>query len=984
MECPKCKRVSPDSIHCFYCGWQEPLLLHDEGKEKSAEEPDAQKEQMQPDAGLQAQSNNEQPEIKPEGNSLQPNEPAQPKAELKPVELKKEKPASDEPKKKPPEDREQRQPGTEQQEQLRDEQPKVPSPTEPVESVKGYPDQVDDHNKQSSSNREVKGPAVQGQGKGKENKEKLPPSSGKKTKIKDSDLEQFNAVKGNKNIFVAKLNQNFHGREPADRSYEEKTFVECTTELPNKDASVPDFVSEEMEDKSATLKQERLILISCIDHNIAQAAAYALIEKLSVSDNGRRRLLNFERLEEDCSGLSIYRFLKKKAGANEQTVIVADAITDRAQQFLDSLLDATVVSYREIKRDLKDNSLFLICLVDLEKTDKRLSNVKSDFQFVHWKLPFLRQLLRPLFPDRYLDLEERILRQRTQGRWNKDESEFCRQVKSYLKSNQLIEQIESRDTPAKPFSENPDFDDDKPVHNTVLYVATFFPNLSPNEFNRVVSMLLGDQTMTITITVDQKGEDGVTRPVEIQKEKSLIQEWRVGSDRILKECRLVTSKDSNKAITFSDIGRKDELMGYLEEEYGLYIQNKFVFILDNGLLFDSSERIARNVIRLIIEMAAAYPDYYGKDWLSDVVSKLRKHFELGENSSPNPSEPMLHLLGKPGGLRTKPQTYKRISELIREMLDYSQLKQVVTGFVEQLIGIGYHDSALEIIRNLRFAPEFDKFHWAKQLIDRGDEDIRFQTYLYLYGEVKGRGPQVYQILHTLEPWLPAVDRDPQKYSPSNRFALRLMIEYCLEITSNFDSKNYGSWPTRYPLLAVKDIDTAQSNFELLTKWLFHPGMKYVVDGKGFDEDLNRLLPALISEWAFILLGQPEHTDAFYRPLGGYDEYSPETEGRDATSGQPQNGLETGITADAALNILLAKIIEITSAPHQKEIQQGMLKYWEEMIEFLAFATNAFAGSLDNSQRVEFIWKRNLIRELLKRFGSLRRELKASQQEKVSG
>lgn len=305
MDCPICKQVSSGSTHCFYCGWQEPLIIKDESKEKPAEEPNAQMEQKQPPPAPQERSNDKQAGIKPEDNLPSPQQRAQPNAGSKPEDSRKKELAVVEPV-KPSEDMKQVQPRAERLAQSEDKRSDEPqSPSESEESIKERPDQADDHNEKSSGNEEVKARAAQNKDKMKEDDEKVLPSSGKKTKIKDSELEQFNAVKGHKNIFIAKLN-NFQGREPFDRSYEEKTFIEYTTELPNKDASSPDFVPEEIEEKSAILNQESLMLISCVDHNIAMGAAYVLIEKLGISDNGRRRLLNIEKLGEEGSSLSIY------------------------------------------------------------------------------------------------------------------------------------------------------------------------------------------------------------------------------------------------------------------------------------------------------------------------------------------------------------------------------------------------------------------------------------------------------------------------------------------------------------------------------------------------------------------------------------------------------------------------------------------------------------------------------------------------------
>jgi hypothetical protein len=738
-----------------------PSIDSSDSSEKPESPPDDHKEQAEFSPAQQAESENRQPEAKPEDGPELSNDAAEPSPE-KDEKINQ----PDSPKKESP----QIMAGPEQKlykkapdEAARSEQAKEDGAAKNVNAPKQIVGQNPD-------------PAVIK----KKEKEKI--------EAINSEMGQFNVVKGDKNIFAEKLNQihkvnarhaqfvnaklsNYVNGDKniiaenvinllspeGNRAYEERSYLEYTTEMVDRDASIPDFVSDDLEAKADILQNERVLLINCIDHRIAKAAAYAVIDKTISFNIGPRRLLNFDRIEKDNFELTIYLLLNKKVDTDLPTAIIADATTNKAQKFLDTLY-SNWSSYKEIKGELKDNELVLICLIDSEKADKWLSDESSEIHSILWKIPFLRHLLRPGFSDQFLDLEQRILQQRALGRWSKDEGDFCRQVKSYIKNGSLIEQIESRDVAVRPASEDLCFDDDKPVHNTVLYTATFYSDLNPNEFDRVVSTLLGSQTMTITQIVDQRGEDGASRQVEVRKEKPLIQVWRESSDRILRECKLITSKDSNRVIVFADAGQRDSFKQYLEEEYGLFLQNKFTLVQESGLLFDASEKIAKSVIRLILDMATTYPDYYGRDWILAIVTRVRTYFDSAPQVS---DDPMLQLLGKPGGLKTESQAYKRLSDLMRDMLDSPHLSQMVDGVLEQLMGAGVHDSVLSIVKNLRFVPEFDEFYWMKQLLDRGNETVRLQTYIYLYTEMRRMDKQVYQIMRRIAGWLPAADGDPQ-------------------------------------------------------------------------------------------------------------------------------------------------------------------------------------------------------------------------------
>jgi uncharacterized protein YaaR (DUF327 family) len=972
MECPKCKKVSSDSTHCTFCGWQEPLPSVGSSKEpKDLLNP--KEEPIQESLQIAAQPENKQPEVNPEGGAQLLNGA---------------------PEQKPGKDGMQPQPSGElnpESPQIKAKAEQKPDKKEGNSTVSKEPAKVVEATKNEEDKMlEAEKRIALGEGK-KKDKEKI--------EVLNSRMKQLNVVKGDKNIFAEKLHQfqeihakqgnrvegdkniivggdaYFSGPAKGNEVYEEKSYIEFTIELPGKDADIPDLAFDDLEAKATILQRERVLLINCIDSAFAKAAAYALIEMITPYNSADARLLDFNRIEAE--NFDIYLFLNKRVDTDAQVAIVANCTGDKAQKFLDSLY-AAWSSFKSVKREMESNKLFLICLIDSENADKRLNDENSELQSIHWKIPFLRHLLRSCFPDQYLDLEKRILEQRASGRWSEEESDFCRQVRSYLKSSSLDKEIKLREVAGKPISEELIFDDDKPVHSTVLYTASFFPRLSPNEFNRVVSTLIGTQTTTVTQNAQQIGEDGVKRQIEIQSEKQLIQIWRENSDKILRECKLISSKEANRAIDFADVGQRNNFKRYLEEEYGLFVQNKFTFIQESGLLFDASERIAKKVIGLILDMAASYPDYYGKDWLFDLISKVRSYFD---SAQPGSDEPMLQLLGKPGGLRAENQVYKRLSDLMRDMLDDTELKPIIKGLLEQLMTAGFYDSVLNLVKSFRFVPGLDEFYWMKQLLDRGNETIRLQTYILLYKELKRMDKQVYQILRRIAGWLPSVETDPERYSHSNIVALRLMIEYCLETTSNFDAKNYGSWPSQYSLLATKDAKEATRNFELLAGWVFHPGMQQVMV-EDFDEDLDRLLPALVSEWSFILLGQAQQSDGFHNAATNSPEYDSESDAENAAAAQDQTTANAIFTAEAAFNILLKQIIEKTNTLQQKRTQEDMLRYWEEMKDFLATITEIF-GYTDRKQRKEFIWKRNLIRKLLVQFRALQKDSKTSRLQELS-
>lgn len=782
--------------------------------------------------------------------------------------------------------------------------------------------------------------------------------------INDSRFEQYNNVGGANNIiahsFQVVLKEKGHSFE------EDISVLEVTSKLYPKSSDIPEFESDETKNYLERLKKERLILIGCHHETVALAAAYALTDGLGIADDERKRKLNFESRPMETYHLSLQLFLKKRADSDAPIAIIVDAMSNKAQTFLDYLFGSNENRSRNIKEGLRGNGVYLICLADPEEIDKASKEERRQLEFTHWSVPFLRHFLKHYYIDQYIEMEKLIAEQRKQGLWNKDEGKFCREIKGLHRQGKLVEATKSPQSFDNSDSITSKFKGDGSVTDTVLYVATFFQDLSPNEFNRVVSSLLAYETASLL--AEQNKADG-EKPAEegaAQKEKLPIQVWKESPDKILQACRLITSRGSARVITFSDARQRDELKEYLEANYSIYLENKFNVVQEQCLLFDNSENIAESMIRLSVEMAVSYPENYGRTWLFELSRNVKRSIEPGP-SRPHAADRSVNLLRQSLEGKPKEQAYKRVSELIRRLLAHPKLERAVKGSLEQLLSAKLHDSALHIVKGLRFAPQFDEFYWMKLLVDQADEATRLQARAYLYGEMKKMNLQVYEVLNRLESWLPETERDYKTYSCSNQYALSLFIEYCLEITLKFDPKNYGAWPSAFPLLAFKDRDSAERNLNLLTRWLFHPGVKCVLDSKESDPNL---INAMVAEWIFFLLGQPE------QPAAADNKIAFRSQAECAPELQQQPGLSSDINACDLQTILLEQVLMNTDTPQQKQ----MLTYWDELKNFISFVLGIPEYSV-GKQRKQLLWKLSLMKDLLKQFRDLQRLSKNSQRQK---
>jgi hypothetical protein len=740
-------------------------------------------------------------------------------------------------------------------------------------------------------------------------------------KTKNSEMRDYNRIEGKGNIIAEQLQlvvinppETKSGRDKGASS-QERTLLDFVADLPEPRLSDPTsaaFGEHELRDYANALEADRILLLSCSDVSLSRAAVGALIDSIGITGKERQRFLNLGAIPASFTP-DVHQLFEGASNPNaDDVVLVVEALAERARPFVDSLVNDSVFGRDFIRESLGTHRLLVVCLVDVQRFVTRV----QDLPFEHWAISSIEYLLRPYFPDRYAELAAKITSQRNGGRWSRAETDFDRQLSALLKSDGLLAAIEmggpiSATDHTAPLADG----DQSPVHLAVLYTATFYPDLAPMEFARVLTTLLGDEQTTIAEKVPQKASDGTMKVEEMHREKPLVKIWEERSDAILRECRLITIRESNRSVVFADGGRRDQLRVRFEEDYGVYVETRFVRAWKKGLIFDVSDRIAADVIRLSIDMAATNPDQFGRDWLLENLEQLCN------------------------GKSDSVAALRRFAELFRSMLAESRLDTLVPAVLERLLQARRHQHALELVKNLRFAPRFDDLYWLKQLIDRSDETVRATTYIYLYNEVRRRGISVFR---ELARWLPLPDRVPLTYSPSNAAALRLMLQYCLETTERFGSDQYGLRPTRFPLL-VTDAASAPDNFALLVQFLLHPGIKAVVNDAWPDADV---LALLVSRWVFILFG--------YGPMA------------EAATDDP-------FPPEAALRVLVEQLIEGTRERELRPLRQSMLESWEGMSDVFALAPGLL-GAEGRSRRQEFAAKRALVKKLITEFRRSQRDL----------
>ena len=679
---------------------------------------------------------------------------------------------------------------------------------------------------------------------------------------------------------VEKINQFFKVEKEAS------SFDDPTDPLPQRSSELPDFdLQEELENNFKKLEQERIILIDCFDERVSLAAFYGLIERLEVKDY-ENRMLTFsgENRRRTDLHIGIFANEKIKIGGKEKLIILISLNTD-SQSFFDSMFIKDRIDIDRIKQTLCEKHILLVCMINSDLIRETLKVKRTEFSFPYWNIPFLPLLMKLHFSESEAKyFENKVFEQKKDGLWGENEESFYKLIQSYLRDvEQFKKEIEKRSQyregndvkeflqnlkPVKPYEL---LKDEAPIKKTVLYIATFFPNLSPHDFEQLVLLLLEGKKITTYEKSYKEIKNNEVKTIETPVEKYLTEIWNEHSCSILEECYIKTVRLENSLliVDFSEPYLRGEFKRYLEKKDFLYVQRQFERFRDVGLLFNFnvSEKVIENLIILSAEMAVSDPDYYGENRLFNIIIANLEESEFLEQQLID--------------LKKKEIVILRLSELIREMLNYPQLKKIIKNFFKVLMQTQHHDLMLEIIlgitKRLRFMPQFDVLYWIKNLLDQGQKEVKEQAYAVLLEQAKQSGFRIYELLKTVQEWLPERDRDFKKYSSSNQYALGFIIHYCVYTFYKLTVKDYGCWPSRYPLFAtLLGDERSAKKLELLVAWFFHPGMQFVLD-KIFidenidDEDINNpihideLIADFLEIWFVILYGlkkEPVHPEAF--------------------------------------------------------------------------------------------------------------------------
>lgn len=613
------------------------------------------------------------------------------------------------------------------------------------------------------------------------------------------------------------------------------------------------------EEKLSIFKESNILLLGDKSHGKSPNIAYSLASEIEKNDN-KENIRTFSLDSRQNEELTIQQFSyhrEKTQEVQNDIVIVIDA-TKYEGKFVGSLLECSITFEENLQQALKENKVYLICLIPVEHIHRWLkSKDEEQIGFPNW---------------------------------------IVTEDKNTNVSIEIQKEFEDVVTNLYEFSY-----EERIVIQTILYVGAFFPNLPFADFIYLVDLwLLTEEPEKLPTISDESEKTEIHKPTPKQL-------WDAKNNFYFRKCCFYQSKteDSKKFVAIKQGYNETLLQEILEENIPVTIQQKIESIIRFGLVFHKSEDIAKNSIELFAKYFLDSEET-NDNWFLYAF----RFFETNEILDETLDEAITDILGeiphqyirdREKGLTQKTFYYRRIARIISEMLLYEQLKPVVKRVLDQLISETYYRAVFILVKQLQYSANFDEYYWLKRLLDEGNKKLQQEIEAYILSNLINNNVSI----ENIKEWFPIED---EKRSNASEKSLSLLIKYVMAITQNFDEQLFHLEPNKFPLFIYEDKQIAENRLEFIIRYLLHSWNERIW-GKVWEEITNTgeelsalLLPYIslfsqtIERWCFILCGQNNKKT---KPVPDYSNLQ--------------------ITNDVITDILLEKIVLYTTKSEQEEI-----------------------------------------------------------------
>jgi hypothetical protein len=508
----------------------------------------------------------------------------------------------------------------------------------------------------------------------------------------------------------------------------------------------------------------------------------------------------------------------------------------------------------------QEDPLRIIVLVTPESLRAAKLPVPFDEDYAVPPVDFLPPLLNAKFPQTAGQLIHDLRQQFEKKLWGDNDEEFHKTVRSFLRGGQLEAEVESR----RQFMDQRDpkaalmlrqselsrdmLGDDTPLENTVIFVATYFEELSAHDFRRVLLALLGDRAVEVPVAKpapDPSAPPNSTPVAQIQS-KPLREIWNKERSNILQKCRLRVLEGNPAVVSFEPADLRKVVKKRFESEFFFVFDELCDRVMTACLLFDDKERVSECVVRLLASRIKNDPSGYGQTFLSAVIFPLCPDLDARQQGTPESLRTALNRLSD----ERRYDLLNRLANLLNALVE-DQAFAPVEGLLKTFIDLGRHDDALQLLRRI-IHPSFlsRRVEVLKRIVNEGSAEIRDKVARHLTHWAKKAGSRIVLLLQALHQWSDGSNR------PSAAVAAEFFAQFCASCVLP-----PATWKDQQIATALSMAEPEA--FQEIACWLLSPdgmppgdreveeSLEWLLD-VGLDPEELRYIPALITTFLWIM------------------------------------------------------------------------------------------------------------------------------------
>mgnify|MGYP000050040960 CR=1 FL=1 len=606
------------------------------------------------------------------------------------------------------------------------------------------------------------------------------------------------------------------------------------------------------------LKTSRIIMLYSEDDSFVNNTIHDIVSaitKLPSCKTYETRYLDWNRINNTKKG-------QKNKVVNYDSKITIDSFTGKNYEndkttflkvnlsnldFLKSIYISNKEHSSSITKELQNNKLFIICKIEHDLYNEINSSKKLNEgitletgNFLFKESSFIHNYLRHHFKEDAPNYIEKISHQVVKGFWgvNITKKELRDVFVNSLKLDPELVLAAIKERNSSDYKTKKDkFLDSLPLHKqpykTIIFTATFFPDINTTDFRNLINYLLGEKEEVFTYEEDVLDQENNIQKIQVRSKKRLRDVWLKEGDKILDECKIVTQKLDNGRVcyAFTTLNIDSQIDEYFETRLSLFLIKQYEKLIKSDVLFTSgaSELLINNLLQLVSKVAIYDPERYALQLLKNLHIKLffdeDWEIKLDKNKdffNPNASNFKKILKNREREVQTD-----IFLGLITELLKNIHLirKQVFL-FFKYLLSISHYqksqyDLALLLIEKFSEENLIDSVTWIKTTLQyKSDLDTCKSLIRFLNKDIRNWGEDTPLKLKQIHGWLP--NKTLKQYNYVQIYAALSILNIGNPIVNRFPVRLYGEYPYKFPLLypLKHDVDTTDY-FCFLIKWLFN-------------------------------------------------------------------------------------------------------------------------------------------------------------------